>query len=75
MNERRTGTLQHRSHHTVAMKSDSAFISCGHLNSCTYSCRVITQLLQLMSEKEEALISGGEEETSSEELNKLTNPV
>lgn len=49
--------------------------SCSHLNSCTYSCRVTTQLLQLMSEKEEVLITGGEEETSSEELNKLTNPV
>lgn len=48
---------------------------CSLLNSCTYSCRVITQLLQLMSEKEEVLITGGEEETSSEELNKLTNPV
>lgn len=47
----------------------------SHLNSCTYSCRVITQLLWLMSEKEEVLITRGEEETSSEELNKLTNPV
>lgn len=50
-------------------------ISCSHLNSCTYSCRVITPLFQLMSEKEEVLITGGEEETSLEELNKLTNPV
>ncbi len=49
--------------------------SCSHLNSCTYSCRVITRRLQLMSEKEEVLITGGEEEISSEELNKLTNPV
>lgn len=62
-------------HHTVAMKSDSAIISCSHLNSCTFSYHVITQLLQLMSETEEVLITEGEKETSSEELNKLTNPL
>lgn len=69
-------TLQNKSyHHTVAMESDRAVISCSPLNSCTFSCRVITQLLQLMSETEEVLITGGEKDTSSEELNKLTNPV
>lgn len=50
-------------------------MSCGHLSSCTFSCRIITQLLWLMSETEDVLITGGEKETSLEELNKLTNPA
>lgn len=69
-NEWHTLTIQYKSH--VLKLLNLTVHRCSHLNSCTFSCRVITQLLQLMSEKEEVLITGGKkEETSSKGIKQI----